>query len=427
MSKEINYDRFWSHAFENMEDFIFLIDKDFHVARVNKSFLDFTNGRAEDFIGKMCYEVIHDTDAPFGQCPHARMIESGKFEESEFFEPRLKKWLYVRVTPIFDDNGRIAGSIHMATDVTRLKEIGLAVEKTFKETQSLLDLVPAWIFYKDKENRFIRVNQQFADIMGVPKKELEGKSLYDMYSKEQADAFWQDDLEVIRSGKPKTNIVERAPTKKGILWVKTDKVPYRDASGQIIGVIGFTIDITELKKAEDRMSRSEAYLNKIINSMADPLFVKDEGHRWILVNDSFCSFMGRRREEVLGKSDYDFFSKEEADVFWKIDNEVLESGETKVNEEKFTGSNKEVRTISTKKTLYSEPGGRRLIVGIIRDMTGEAEIKKELEKRLSSLERFQKITVDRELKMKELKARIKELEAEYAQPKGSVKEEKDGR
>lgn len=56
------------------------------------------------------------------------------------------------------------------------------------------------------------------------------------------------------------------------------------------------------------------YLDKIINSAADPIFVKDRQHRWVLANDAFCAFLDRSRGEILGKSDYDYFPKDEADL-----------------------------------------------------------------------------------------------------------------
>jgi PAS domain S-box-containing protein len=119
-----------------------------------------------------------------------------------------------------------------------------------QELQIMLDHVPAWIFFKDKENRFVRVNKVFAEIMGKSKEELEGKSLFDLYPKEQAEAFWQDDKEVMGAGRPKTNIIEVAEIKKEKRWVQTDKVPYRNEAGEIVGIIGFTVDITERVRLE---------------------------------------------------------------------------------------------------------------------------------------------------------------------------------
>ncbi len=127
-----------------------------------------------------------------------------------------------------------------------------------EELQIILDSVPALIFYKDRDNRFLRVNRAFCDIMGTTREELEGRAMIDIYSPEQAEAFWKDDLEVIGSGRPKRNIVEPMDSKGRTLWLQTDKIPYRDSRGNIIGIIGFSLDITARKKAEDALRAAYA-------------------------------------------------------------------------------------------------------------------------------------------------------------------------
>lgn len=117
------------------------------------------------------------------------------------------------------------------------------------------------------------------------------------------------------------------------------------------------------------MSEPREYLENIIQSIGDPVFVKDRQHRWVFVNDAFCRFMNYPRFEILGKSDFDYFPKEQADVFWQKDEEVFMSGLENVNEEKFTDGKGRLHTIVTKKTRYSDHDGNQFIVGIIRDIT----------------------------------------------------------
>jgi PAS domain S-box-containing protein len=118
-----------------------------------------------------------------------------------------------------------------------------------------------------------------------------------------------------------------------------------------------------------QLVESRNYLGKIINSIGDPIFVKDRQHRWALLNDAFCDFMGHKREELLGKSDCDFFPKSEADVFWLKDEVVFTTGMENINEEEFTDSQGSTHTIMTKKSLYTDEKGETLIVGIIREIT----------------------------------------------------------
>ncbi len=123
---------------------------------------------------------------------------------------------------------------------------------------------------------------------------------------------------------------------------------------------------------------SEDFLYKIVNSIDDPVFVKNDQHIWVVVNDAFCKHINQKREDVIGKSDYDFSPKAEADVFWKMDDRVFQSGKNSENEELFTDSQGLVHTILTKKSLFVSQEGNKFLVGLIRDITEERNVKQEL-------------------------------------------------
>ena len=148
--------------------------------------------------------------------------------------------------------------------------------------------------------------------------------------------------------------------------------------GQPIGYSSNSKDISEKKYYEQKLVGVRNFLDSIINSIPTPVFVKDSLHNWILLNDAFCSFVGYRREDLIGKSDYDFFSREEADSFWFNDNRVLLNGEEVVNEEMFTDARKKVKTILTRKRLYLDQTGDKYIVGVITDITQSKEFENEL-------------------------------------------------
>ena len=148
-----------------------------------------------------------------------------------------------------------------------------------------------------------------------------------------------------------------------------------------LGLSGIITDITERRRAEASLKDSREYLNQIINTIGDPIFVKDSEHRLVLVNDAECTLAGRPREELLGKTDYDFFPREQVDVFWKQDDLVLESGQENVNEETITDAEGNVRTIITKKTLHMDKDGEKFIVGVIRDITKRKRAEEELHKK----------------------------------------------
>ncbi len=128
-------------------------------------------------------------------------------------------------------------------------------------------------------------------------------------------------------------------------------------------------------------------LGGVLDALPNPVFVKDEQHRWVLLNDSYCQFMGHRCEELLGKSDYDFFPREQADVFWSKDDLVFSTGGVNENEERFTDSLGREHVILTRKTLHVDPEGRRFLVGVITDITERKHIEEELRRSRDDLER----------------------------------------
>ncbi len=130
--------------------------------------------------------------------------------------------------------------------------------------------------------------------------------------------------------------------------------------------------VAPLETTRAARSTTERML-EILDSLPNPVFVKDEEHRWISLNDAFCRFIGRPREELLGRSDYDFFPKAEADLFWRNDQEVFRGGEPNESEESLTDSNGNLRWILTHKSIWPAPDGRRLLVGVITEITQRKE------------------------------------------------------
>jgi PAS domain S-box-containing protein len=177
-------------------------------------------------------------------------------------------------------------------------------------------------------------------------------------------------------------------------------------------------EVAVRKRAEKKLQDSMDYLEKIMDSVADPIFVKDRKHRLLLVNAAECELAGRSRNDMIGRTDYDFFPKEQVDVFWENDEIVFSTGKGNVNEEEITDAHGEKRIVVTKKNLYTDTRGAGYIVGVIRDITdlkkAESEVRKlnaELEQRVNERtwqivdanERLRKEIVARELILDELK------------------------
>lgn len=111
------------------------------------------------------------------------------------------------------------------------------------------------------------------------------------------------------------------------------------------------------------------YFRAIIDSIGNPIFVKNGQRRFVFANDAACEMLGIRREQWLGKTDHELFPKEQADIFREHDLQLLKVGGKDVNEEQITDAQGEIRTIVTTKTLYISETGEKYIVGVIQDIT----------------------------------------------------------
>jgi len=132
----------------------------------------------------------------------------------------------------------------------------------------------------------------------------------------------------------------------------------------------------------ESLCESNMFLNNILNAAGDPFFVKDEESKFVFVNDALCTMLGIARENILGKTLGESLPEDQMKHFLKIDKLVLESGEENQCEELLTGKDGKIRTIVTKKTRYVNEHGKKLLIGVIHDIT----IHKQTEERLKDIE-----------------------------------------
>jgi len=244
--------------------------------------------------------------------------------------------------------------------------------------------------------RFLNVNPALARILGYDSPEQLIASLTDIREQLYVNPNDRDTLLTAISHHKKVIGFEVQNYRRdgSKTWVSISARMRYDETGTPLIIEGFISDINTRKQVEEALAESRNYLGEIINSVGDPMFVKDRQHRWVLVNNALCAFMGRSRNEILGKSDHDYFPKEEADVFWAKDELVLTSGAENINEESITDAQGIVYTIITKKTLYTDKNGEKYIVGIIRDITDQKRAEAEkirLEAQLSQSQKLEAI------------------------------------
>jgi len=294
---------------------------------------------------------------------------------------RAEGWATVDTDPVRGSGGSYEGPDRRQTTSPSLKPDYLSHRKAGQDTTAIyavgiVETLRQPLLVLDAELKVLAANKNFYDVFKATPEETLGRSIYDL-----GDRQWDiPELRMLLARIMPENIpLDGYEVEHTFPNIGSKKMLLNSRGIYMEGVGVQTIllaieDITERKLAEEAIAESKSYLDKIINSISDPIFVKDRQHRWVLLNDAFCSFMGYRRAELLGKTDYDFFPANEADIFWSKDEIVFTTGEENINEEQLTSSEGVVHTIATKKTLYTDERGAQFIVGIMRDITGRKKL-----------------------------------------------------
>jgi len=152
--------------------------------------------------------------------------------------------------PARDPQGRILFWFTHVTELTGAERMDAALLRQKNELEAIFNLVPVQIWIKDTGNRFLRVNRQVCRDLGMAPEAIEGHSAEELFPS-MARAYYADDLDVFRTGRPKLGILEQIVAGNGELrWVRTDKLPILDEHGVIVGLMAFIQDSTEVKRLQ---------------------------------------------------------------------------------------------------------------------------------------------------------------------------------
>lgn len=179
-----------------------------------------------------------------------------------------------------------------------------------RRLRQIIDLVPHFIFAKDAESRYILANKAVADSFQTTVEELIGKTDADFaVLPETAARFRADDLEVIRSGKPKHIPEEPVHNRDGtVQTLSTTKIPFTFSGSNMPAVLGVSVDITAFKQAEKALRESEARLLTVLEASPIPLSLNSLTDGIILYgNSSLAGLLGVPLPEIIGRSTVEFY------------------------------------------------------------------------------------------------------------------------
>ena len=196
---------------------------------------------------------------------------------------------------VYDDTGRPLRSQGMVQDVTVRTETQQALNLSEQRLQAIMDNAPAIIYLKDLEGRYLMINRLYENLLDMDRQNVLGKLDADLFPPEQAGQMRANDLRVQRDSQS-LQVEEQVLQDDGLHTYISIKFPVRDANGEIYGVCGISTDITEKKRAEQRLRQSAA----VFENISEGMFITDVAGKILDVNRAFSEITGYSRTEVLG-------------------------------------------------------------------------------------------------------------------------------
>ncbi|NTV13588.1 MAG: PAS domain S-box protein [Desulfobulbaceae bacterium] len=316
-------------------------------------------------------------------------------------------------------------------DITESKKAAKALRESEAFLDSVLENVPNMLFVKDaKELRFVRFNKAGEELLGYRREDLYGKNDYDFFPPAEAEFFIEKDREVLAAKKLVDIPEEQIETRhQGKRLLHTRKIPIINAQGVPEFLVGISEDITERKRAEDESRRSAVEWSAAMDASEDVIYLLDLKRRIIRANKAFYQLTGTTPETALGRHIVELIHPGGEVVPCPICAAQEEKRDLLLTLEVDHPDNPAGRPIEVMLRIVRDEEGRQMsMLMTLHDLSHERQVQEELTKyrehleelvkertaeiagKTAELERMNKLFVGRELRMVELKERIKELE-----------------
>ena len=265
---------------------------DYTILDINPAFEKQVGITIEKAKGALATELYGVTPAPFLDI-YAQVAQTG---EHQFFQTYF---------PPFDRHFQISAFSpnpgYFATIFTDISERIKGEEALTNSNELLSKFIlhsPIYTYIKEvnpNESKVLKASENFVDMIGISGSDMVGKNMYELFPPEFAVKITADDWEVAASDQ----LIHLDEELNGRYYY-TIKYPIKQGNKTLLA--GYTIDITERKKAEDTLRETKNYLENLLNYANAPIIVWDDNFRITQFNKAFERLSGRKESEVLGNS-----------------------------------------------------------------------------------------------------------------------------
>jgi PAS domain S-box-containing protein len=364
-------------ALDAFEEGIYIVNEDFTVEYMNK----FMKIHFGDEVGKKCYEVLINSDAPCDWCKHVEIFEKNETHHSEIYLESIGKNFALSEMPVTNRDGT-RSKLSIYRDITRSVEQAAKLKSSMESYQRLFKHVGCGVFISSKAGRFLDVNPALLKMLGYQAKDefLSLDLATDLYLRPEDRREYQKNIE--KKGQVVDYEVQWRRRDGHILYILlTSNVRY-DTSGEILGYEGIVVDQTQRKRIENQIREAHDFLDKIISCSPNAIMVMDMRGGIKLWNHGAEEIFGYSESQVVGKmSIQQVYSKEVSKTIMEMMKDEGYGGKGRLNSFPltFTRENGElVEGNLSAGIVYDENGKEQASVAILVDLKERLKAEREL-------------------------------------------------
>jgi len=293
--------------------------------------------------------------------------------------------------PIKDEYGNILGAVLVFRDITEQRKAKKDMEYEKSLLDALMNNIPDSIYFKDRQCRLLRINRGMMKSLNMTQES-------DYYLKTDIDLFGEEfgretvkaDLHLMETGEPIVGMIESRKLADGSLnWTSTTKAPIWDANGNIIGLVGVTRTINDIKRAEEALQYEKSLMDALMNNIPDSIYFKDRQCRLLKISRHMMKSLNMTQEsDYYLKTDIDLFGEEFGRATVESDLQLMETGKPIIGlvEGRKLPDGKINWTSTTKIPLRDQDGNIIGLVGISREINEIKQAEEQREKIIAELQ-----------------------------------------
>jgi len=410
----------WEQTFDSVPDLIAILDSQHTVLRLNRAMAERLGRTPEECIGLACYEVIHGTDCPPWFCPHARTMDDGKVHETDLEVHAFGGEFLVTTSPLYNQQGEIYATVHMARDISALKQAHKKAEKSAAELESIFSAIQDAILLYDTEMNVTKVNQVFVATYGF---DPVGLNVGEMVARTncrrldgQPFVLGQQPTPLALQGHTVRNqrfLVTRNDGSE--MALETSSTPLRLDDNTISGVVTVWHDITDALRDQRALREKEERYRTLVEYAPFAIFVNRDS-RIEYANPATLNLFGADSPAaIVGKSPFEFFHPEYHSLMTERITTLLSGGSVPLIEARVVQLDGTVRHAEVVATAFVDRHGVAIQV-MLHDITLRKQSENEIQ---IARERLQKAHDALEMQVaertKDLVRTIDSLQVEMAE------------